>query len=104
MADPAASEPVRASSWALELADLGRRVASLEGALGGDAALLDLGPWETPAGLATPPTPKEQRLFEGLLARLESCRTGVEQAARDLDSHVAEDQQRRAAARRYAQS
>ena len=103
MADPAARKPVRASSWALELADLGLRVASLERALAGDPVLVDLDPWEPPAALATRPTPQEQRLLEELLARLEACRAGVEQAALALVSHVAEDQQRRAAARRYAQ-
>ncbi|HEY8201207.1 MAG TPA: hypothetical protein VII47_07620 [Actinomycetota bacterium] len=93
---------MRASSWALELADLGRRIAALEGALAGEDVLAGLDPWEPPAALDTPPTPKERQLFEALMARLEACQTGVEQAARDFASRVAEDQQRRAAARRYA--
>ena len=98
----AARVPVRASSWEQELAGLGLRVAALERALEDGPLLVDLDPWEPPAALAARPTPQEQRLFQELTARIEACRAGVEQAALDLVSHVAEDQQRRVAARRYA--
>jgi hypothetical protein len=93
---------VSASSWELELAGLSRRIASLEQGLADDLALVELDPWEPPAALDAPPTPEQRQLFAELMARLEACHAGVEQAARDLVSHVAEDQQRRIAARRYA--
>jgi hypothetical protein len=92
---------VRATTWTLELDDLARRVALLEAALAGDPMAPDPGPWEPPAAPGAPPTSEEQERFRELMARIEACRTGVEQAARDLDSHVAQGRQRRAAARRY---
>jgi hypothetical protein len=93
---------VRASSWALELADLGRRITALEDALTTEGAPVALDPWEPPAALDTLPTPAQRQLVEELMARLDACQAGVEQAARNVASSIAEDQQRRVAARRYA--
>lgn len=91
------------STWALELASLERRIVSLEQALESDAEVSLDDPWEPPAAMDGPPTPEQRRRFGDLMARLDACRTGVAQASRALDAHLAEDQQRRAAARRYTQ-
>jgi len=93
---------VRATTWGLELDDLAQRVALLEAALEGEPLSVDPDPWEPPAAPGAPPTPEERERFRELMARVEACRTGIEKASKDLAIHIAEDQRRRAAARRYA--
>ena len=93
---------MRATTWGLELDDLAQRVALLEAALAGEPVALDPDPWEPPAAPGAPPTPEERDRFRELMARVEACRGGVERASKDIAAHIAEDQRRRAAARRYA--